>query len=254
MYSKTGNTIPSVYVAHAADDVGLLKNPRFPSLSKHFEADRTSINDNRGMRDEILARSAETYLMAAEAKIRLAALGSGSYADALPYINAVRNRGAYKDGEDRSYYVDGAESYPTSDYSQPQSDNSYMHENSYYESNNIPETTVATDLTITSTSDLPAEDEAVIAKLGYSSEYDRMLCLVLDERTRELCGEWLRWEDLSRTKTLVARVRAYNPDAAPNIQDYHNLRPIPQTFLDGIYKDGKPLTADEKQAMQNPGY
>ena len=254
LYSKTGKTIPSVYVAHAADGVGLLKNPRFPSLSKHFESDRTSINDNRGMRDEILARSAETYLMAAEAKIRLAALGSGSYADALPYINTVRNRGAYKEGEDRSYYVDGAESYPTSDYSQPESDNSYMRENSYYESNNIPVTTSATDLTITSTSDLPAQDEAVIAKLGYSSEYDRMLCLVLDERTRELCGEWLRWEDLSRTMTLVARVRAYNPDAAPNIQDYHNLRPIPQTFLDGIYKDGKPLTADEKQAMQNPGY
>ncbi|HKJ43717.1 MAG TPA: RagB/SusD family nutrient uptake outer membrane protein [Sunxiuqinia sp.] len=254
LYSQTGKTIPSVYVAHATDGVGLLKNPRFPSLSKHFEADRTSINDNRGMRDEILARSAETYLMAAEAKIRLAALGSGSYSDALPYINTVRNRGAYKEGEDRSYYVDGAESYPTSDYSQPQSDNSYMHENSYYESNNIPETTAATDLTINSISELPVEDEAVISKLGYSSEYDRMLCLVLDERTRELCGEWLRWEDLSRTKTLVARVRAYNPDAAPNIKDYHILRPIPQTFLDGVYKDGRPLTADEKATLQNPGY
>lgn len=244
-----GKTIPHVYVAHAADGIGLLANPRFPSLSKHFESDRTAINDNRGMRDEILARSAETYLMAAEAKIR-----QEKYSEALSYINTVRNRGAYKDDEDRSYYMDGAESYPTSDYSQPASDNSYMNENSYYESNNIPVTTAATDLTITSTSALPAEDEAVIAKLGYSDEYDRMLCLVLNERTRELCGEWLRWEDLSRTKTLVARVKAYNPEAAPNIQDYHNLRPIPQTFLDGIYKDGSPLTADEKAALQNPGY
>ena len=115
-------------------------------------------------------------------------------------------------------------------------------------------TTASTDLTITSASALPAEDEAVIAKLGYSSNYDRMLCLVLNERTRELCGEWLRWEDLSRTKTLVARARAYNPEAAPNIQDYHNLRPIPQTFLDAIYTEGRPLTPAEKQAMQNPGY
>jgi hypothetical protein len=242
-------TIPQVYIAHAADGVGLLKNPRFPSLSKHFESDRTAINDNRGMRDEILARSAETYLMRAEAKIRQA-----KYSEALADINTVRQRATYKNGEDRSYYEDGAESYPTSDYKQPESDNSYMHENSYYESNNIPVTTASTDLTITSPSALPAEDEAVIAKLGYTSEYDRMLCLVLDERTRELCGEWLRWEDLSRTKTLVARVRAYNPEAAPNIKDYHNLRPIPQTFLDGVYKDGSPLTADEKSAMQNPGY
>jgi hypothetical protein len=244
-----GKTIPHVYVAHAADGVGLMANPRFPSLSKHFESDRTAINDNRGMRDEILARSAETYLMLAEAKIR-----QEKYTEALTYINAVRERGEYKDGEDRSYYMDGAESYPTSDYKQPFESNSYMNENSYYESNNIAETTEATDLRITSTSSLPAEDEAIISTLGYSTDYDRMMCLVLNERTRELCGEWLRWEDLSRTKTLVARVRAYNPEASPNIQDFHNLRPIPQTFLDGIYTEGRPLTPDEKSALQNPGY
>ncbi len=249
-----GKTIPHVYVAHAADGVGLLANPRFPSLTKHFDAARTSINDNRGLRDEILARSGETYLMAAEAKIRLAAQGNGSYADALPYINAVRQRGAYKSGEDRAYYMDGAEAYPTSEFSQPFKDNSYMNENSYYESNNISVTTDATDLTITGINALPAEDEAVINTLGYAGDYDRMLCLVLDERTRELCGEWLRWEDLSRTLTLVDRVRAYNPEAAPNIKDFHVLRPIPQTFLDGIYTEGRPLTADEKQNMQNPGY
>jgi hypothetical protein len=206
------------------------------------------------MRDEILARSAETYLMAAEAKIRLAALGTGAYADALPFINAVRNRATYKDGENRSYYTDGAASYPTSTFVQPLKDNSFMTENSYYESNNIPQTTTATDLSIASTSALPAEDEAVISKLGLANQYDKMLCLVLNERTRELCGEWHRWEDLSRTKTLVSRTKAYNPEAAPNIKDFHNLRPIPQTFLDGIYKEGRPLTSDEKSAMQNPGY
>lgn len=254
LYSKTNKTIPHVYVAYATDGVGLLKNPRFPSLSKHFESARTAINDNRGMRDEILARTAETYLMAAEAKIRLAASGTGAFADALPYINAVRNRATYKEGEDRSYYTDGAASYPTSTFVQPLKDNSFMTENSYYESNNIPVTTTATNLTIASTSALPAEDEAVITKLGLASQYDKMLCLILNERTRELCGEWLRWEDLSRTKTLVTRTKAYNTEAAPNIKDFHNLRPIPQTFLDGIYKEGRPLTSDEKSALQNPGY
>lgn len=254
LYSKTNKTIPHVYVAYAADGLGLEANPRFPSLSKHFESDRTAINDNRGMRDEILARSAETYLMAAEAKIRLAKLGSGSYADALPYINAVRTRATYKQGEDRSFYTDGAASYPTSTFVQAATMNSFMTENSYYESNNIPVTTSATDLTIASVSAMPAEDEAVATKLGYSDQYDKMLCLILNERTRELCGEWLRWEDLSRTKTLIPRVRAYNKEAKANIQDKHLLRPIPQTFLDGIYKEGRPLTSEEKAAMQNPGY
>ena len=255
IYDKTGKTIPNVWVAYSQEpNKSLLSDKRFPSLSKHFDASRTAVNDNRGLRDEIVARSAETYLMAAEAKIRLASLGSGSYSDALPYINAVRERATYKQSEDREYYTDGGAAYPSSELNWDTNDRSFMPENSYYESNNIPVSTDATDLTITSTSNLPAQDEAVIAKLGYSSEYDRMLCLVLDERSRELVGEFQRWEDLSRTKTLVARARAYNPEAAPNIQEYHDLRPIPQTFLDGIQKNGQALTSDEKQALQNPGY
>jgi hypothetical protein len=200
----------------------------------------------------ILARSAETYLLAAEAKVRLAKLGTATYDDALSYINTVRTRATYKSGENRAAYTDGSAAWTVS--GQANIPISFIPENSYYESNNITPVTIATSLTINTISDLPTADKAVITKLGYSSDYDRMLCLVLNERTRELCGEFHRWEDLSRTKTLVARAKAYNPEAAPNVQDFHNLRPIPQTFLDGVYASGKPLTAAQKQAMQNPGY
>jgi hypothetical protein len=208
-----------------------------------------------GHRDFILARSAETYLIAAEAKIRLAKAGSGSYNDALPYINAVRTRAEYKAGEDRAFYHDGGNSLLAASLQPAGVTNSFFPRNSYYESNNIPVTTNASaSLAITSTTTLPAQDEYIIGVLGIAGMYDRMLCLVLNERSRELAGEYKRWEDLSRTKTLVPRVKAFNVDAAPNVKEFHLLRPIPQTFLDGIQLSGKALSSSDKQTMQNPGY
>jgi hypothetical protein len=251
VYSKTGKKIPSVFVAYAADNGNLEAGVRFPSLSKHMDGARLDFNATKGTRDLVLARSAETYLMAAEAKIRLAKAGSGSFADALTYINAVRARATFKSGENRAAYTDGSAAVTVAVLGGRNS--SFMAENSYYESTNIAATTAATSLAITYGT-YPAEDQAVITKLGYTSDYDKMLCLILNERTRELCGEFLRWEDLSRTKTLVARAKAYNVEAAPNVQDKHNLRPIPQTFLDAVFASGKPLSAAQKAAMQNPGY
>jgi starch-binding outer membrane protein, SusD/RagB family len=57
---------------------------------------------------------------------------------------------------------------------------------------------------------------------------------ILDERSRELCGELMRWLDLVRTGKLLERVRLHNPEAAPNIRDKHILRPIPQAQIDAV--------------------
>ena len=256
IYSGTGKTIPHVYVAYKTGqttDIGWNDTRRFPSLSKFMDGSRTAgFNDVRGLRDITLARSSETYLIAAEAKIRLAKQGTGSYTDALPYINPLRARAQYASGENRSVYYDGGAAPSSAPQAIPPS---FFPENSYYESNNIAVTTApSSSLAISNIAALPAGDEFVITTLGLSSTYDRMLCLVLNERARELAGEYLRWQDLSRTKTLVARAKAFNPDAAPNVQDRHLLRPIPQTFLDGLQKNGAPFSAADKQAMQNPGY
>ena len=259
----TTHPIPTVYVAYpvgTTKDTALNKDlttvyQAFPPLNKHFDGSRNALNDVVGHRDFVLARSAETYLIAAEAKIRLAKAGTGSYADALPYINAVRQRSQYASGENRAAYYDGGNTVQSQSLQPPGVISSFYPANSYYESNNIPVTTTASaSLAIASVSPLPTEDEFIISTLGLSSVYDRMLCLILDERSRELCGEYLRWEDLSRTKTLVSRAKAFNVDAATNVADKHLLRPIPQTFLDAIRNNGVNLTPADKQAMQNPGY
>ena len=208
-----------------------------------------------GHRDFNLARSAETYLIAAEAKIRLAQAGQGSFTDALPYINAVRTRAQYASGENRAAYNDGGNTLQSVTLQTPGVGISFYPGNSYYESNNIPVTTAAAaSLAINTLAPLPPQDENIISTLGLSSTYDRMLCLILNERSRELCGEFKRWEDLARTQTLVKRVQAYNLEGGPNVKAFHTLRPIPQTFLDGIQSGGLALTPAQKTGIQNPGY
>lgn len=75
---------------------------------------------------------------------------------------------------------------------------------------------------------------------------DITLDFILDERSRELAGEYSRWPDLAARGKLIDRVPTRNPDAA-NIQGIHRLRPIPQSQLDRI-------SDPDKQKYQNDGY
>lgn len=259
----TRRSIPTTYVAYpngrttdgALNTDLTTAGQSFPSCSKHMDGSRNSLNAVVGHRDFVLARSAETYLIAAEAKIRLAQAGQGSYTDALPYINPVRTRAQYNNGENRSAYNDGGNTLQSVSLQTPGVGNSFYPANSYYESNNVPVTTAASaSLAITNIAALPAQDEYIISTLGVAGDYDRMLCFVLNERSRELVGEFKRWEDLARTQTLVKRVQVFNLEGGPNIKPFHAFRPIPQNFLDGIQASGVALSATQKQAMQNPGF
>src|SRR5205823_4320658 len=62
------------------------------------------------------------------------------------------------------------------------------------------------------------------------------LDFIMDERERELAGEFQRWYDITRpgVSFFLKRVQAYNPKAKPNVAARHILRPIPQTQIDGV--------------------
>ncbi|WP_316771394.1 RagB/SusD family nutrient uptake outer membrane protein [Pedobacter frigiditerrae] len=165
-------------------------NQIYPSLKKYNDSIRNTFQDASG-RPFIVAKLSEVYLMAAEA-----ALQDGRPADAVPLINTLRERAAFRSG-------------------------------------------------------LNATDLAARKALMRISVSDINLDFILDERSRELCGESLRWADLAVRKKLVERVKLYNPDGAPNVKDFHNLRPIPQAQIQAVVD---PAGDPNRNKYQNPGY
>ena len=287
---ETGKWVPNAFPLYLEGEYVLpnynsngdaTKSNVFCGLNKTQDGTRTAESGD-GYRDVIMARTGETYLIKAEAQVR-----QKNYQGAIATVNQLRARAQWKPGEDRELYVDASIAFPLSNtlYSastnfskngktdnyvnwfanshpgynggnlKDAAGNVYLQKNSYYLSTGIDKTTAASSLQITSPNSLPAEDEAILTKLGASSEYDRMLNFIFNERTRELNGEWNRWEELSRAGLLVKRAKAFNPQAAPNIAERHVLRPIPQTFIDGLtQEDGSPLTDEQKASFQNPGW
>ena len=278
---RTGKWVPNAFVAFQNGKYVLNTYTGNPSTSNVFcginkTADGTRTGEKGDAhRDVIMARTGETYLVKAEAQVR-----QGQYQEAINTINVLRARGQWKKDEDRGYYTDGSMAFLKADGGKADNSTaaatsvkknkdkagkvlnnteayyaSMTHTNTYYLSTGIDETTDASDLQIKSYTQLPAEDEAVLNAIGATSDYDRMLNFVFNERTRELLGEWNRWDELARTGLLVKRAKAFNPEAAPNVQDRHMYRPVPQKFIDALQNpDGTNLSDAEKKAWQNPGY
>ena len=290
----TGKLIPNIMALYIYDKdgnvVGTSMTPDYNTLlaplNKYLDGAVPANNRGDGFRDGVLARSAEDYFFKAEALIRQNKIDEG-----LAALQPLRDRAEFKAGEQRDAYVDGGNAYHFNTYKSGLKGftancafypwNSYYYSLGGWDDEAVRKATnaKASELPLVTSASYPKEDQAIMDKLGYSSDFDKALCFLLNEKSREMYGEYLRWMDLARTKTLEKRLvfndQAYSKtltDIIGNTKDVtgtayaessnggnfnpakHYYRPIPQDFLDNIYKDGKPLTADEKQALQNPGY
>lgn len=187
-----------------------IQNQYYPSLSKYnatqFRAGSPAGGDPNvtSVRPFIVHRFAETYLIAAEAALRL-----NNLTESADLINVVRTRAATSAG-------------------------------------------AVAAMTANTLTDLTADG------IDY----------ILDERTRELAGEQMRWFDLVRTGKLIERVSKFNNKPAmpgtinadgtitgtgqlvPAPQAFHILRPIPQIQIDGAVDP----TSDGGKYPQNVGY
>ena len=70
---------------------------------------------------------------------------------------------------------------------------------------------------------------------------------ILDERGRELCGEYSRFYDLKRTGMMkdANYLKETHPDLGQYFKPEYALRPIPQAFIQAI---------SNGDGYQNPGY
>lgn len=162
----------------------------YPSIKKFDDNKRAVPNDASG-RPYVVAKLSEVYLEAAEAAIL-----DGRPADALPLIQALRRRAAFRA--------------------------------------NINSAVLAQRQA--------AMENVTLANMNVD--------FIMDERSRELCGESVRWTDLACRNLLVEYVKTRNRNllAAPNVKLTHVLRPIPQSQLDASVEITNPAQ------YQNPGY
>lgn len=260
-FKYNGKDVPNAILHYTKDGQwNTYPDNVFCGLCKVEDGTRDDEKSDYSSRDGVLARVAETYLLKAEALVR-----QNKYQEAIDVVNILRERAEYKPGEDRTIHTDGNQAFETNSQYEKYTTYYKAHSkvNTYILSTGVSDFSNATDLTINSYTQLPDEDELILSKLngvkGYScsGDYERMLNFIMNERTRELDGEWVRWEDLSRTKLLVPRAYAFNKEVATSasLDDHHVLRPIPQSFIDGLTnEDGSALSSEQKKALQNPGY
>lgn len=168
-------------------------NNLWPSIVKTMDPTRPDLMEPAGQRNWNVFRLAETYLIAAEAYGR-----SGNYSKAAEYINVLRRRAAYKEGETRY---------------------------------NIWSIDLGSEVLKHSTEEALLVTPAELQKDFVDFILDERARELMGEENR--WAELVRCEKLiDRVKKYNTQ------NASKNIQPYHKLRPIPQEHIDRLDPPG----------------
>jgi starch-binding outer membrane protein, SusD/RagB family len=226
-------------------------------------ADESNFNSENGTRDAILMRLGETYLIRAEAYGR-----KGMYLEAVNDINVLRQRAAYKTGENRpNVLVEWeplASTLATSEKASP------------YPANG----TSFNAIRVTENHFTPGTPEAAAERYipTVSSKADMFIQFIYNEKTRELLAEGTLWEDQHNAGILYERTiylnqmasslaglwpvafntangNGQNGNGKGQMQKHFTFRPWPNAYLVQLTdEEGKPLDAAAMTAYQNAGY
>ncbi|MCH7401864.1 RagB/SusD family nutrient uptake outer membrane protein [Belliella kenyensis] len=236
---------------------------KFTDPTRGGSTDESNFNSENGTRDAILMRLAETYLIRAEAYGR-----RGDYASAVADINVLRQRAAFKGGENRPSSI--VQWYPEAN----ELDNSEL-EAPYAALGDSYDRIMVTENHFTPGT-IEANREGYIPTV--STKRDMFIHFIYNEKNREFLGEGIMWEDLHNAGILYDRVMHFNqmasnrtglwPVAANTaggngqngngkgqMQRFHTFRPWPFNYLIQLTdQNGQPLDQTARNEYQNPGY
>jgi hypothetical protein len=240
-----------------------LASKKFVDPMRNGSSSESNFDSENGTRDAILMRLAETYLIRAEAYGR-----KGQYAQAVADINVLRQRAAYKSGENRPdvlvQFEPQASMLAASEKIAPYPANGDAY----------------SKITVTENHFTPGTPEALAEKYIpiVTSKADMFIHFIYNEKAREFLSEGYAWEDQHNAGILYDRVvylnqmasdktglwpvafntangNGQNGNGKGQMKKHYTFRPWPNSYLVQITDaDGKLLDATARAAYQNPGY
>lgn len=267
---RNGNEAYLDITAHGGLN-NMAKEPQ-PATRKYDDPDRPGADNYYSGRDVPIFRVAEAHLMRANAYGL-----KGLYANAVVDINKVRERAAYRPGENRAEVI--ARLYPGKENLQ-NSERQYPYAVTQDYSSKMSITSSAWDgSSEVSVSEMYPE-QSILG--GGLNEADRFQNFVLNEIAREFNMEMIYYDWLHHSGWQYVRILYHNKEAStltegPNywpvadnevsdgalsgraglgfLQPYHTLKPFKQATID-LYTDENNVLLDDagKKAYQNYGY